>query len=316
MTNREREMNLLHYKSVDRLPAVHFGYWQELLVEWAEQGHIPMDLAKSWHDGNQADDEINKIVGWDSEWSALCCVNMELSPKFERKVLGQLPNGMLRVQNDVGLIEQVKPGVTSIGAEDDYLLKNRQAFEELYLPKMQFSPSRIPSWVASFFEKNDYDCLHGIKVGSILGDIRNMLSVVGLSEIMYDEDDETLLGDIVDAYAEMQYKCVEEVLKTGIKADLGHYWEDVCFKNGPLISPTMFEDLCAKHYRKRNDLCHKYGIDIITLDCDGVTELLLKTWFDNGVNVMFPIEVGVWGDQFENARKKYGKGKGCRLDKR
>ncbi len=30
---------------------------------------------------------------------------------------------------------------------------------------------------------------------------------------------------------------------------------------------------------KRNDLCHEYGIDIITLNCDGVTEALQPTWF-------------------------------------
>ena len=46
MTNRERAMNILHYKPVDRLPAVHFGYWRELLVEWAEQGKIPAELAE------------------------------------------------------------------------------------------------------------------------------------------------------------------------------------------------------------------------------------------------------------------------------
>jgi uroporphyrinogen decarboxylase len=69
----------------------------------------------------------------------------------------------------------------------------------------------------------------------------------------------------------------------------------------------MFERLCAKHYRKRNELCHRYGIDIISLDCDGITERLLPTWFRTGVNTMFPIEVGVWGDQFAPARVKYGK---------
>ena len=55
-------------------------------------------------------------------------------------------------------------------------------------------------------------------------------------------------------------------------------------------------------------MCHQYGIDIISLDCDGVTEKLLPTWFENGVNTMFPIEIGVWGDQFEAARNKFGKG--------
>ena len=32
MTNRERTMNILHFKDADRMPAVHFGYWGELLV--------------------------------------------------------------------------------------------------------------------------------------------------------------------------------------------------------------------------------------------------------------------------------------------
>ena len=62
-----------------------------------------------------------------------------------------------------------------------------------------------------------------------------------------------------------------------------------------------------KHYKKRNDLCHKYGIDIISLDCDGVTEALIPTWIENGVNVLFPIEIGVWGDQFEAARATHGR---------
>ena len=72
------------------------------------------------------------------------------------------------------------------------------------------------------------------------------------------------------------------------------------------MSPALFDELCAKHYKKRTDLCKKYGIDIVSLDCDGVTEALLPTWVNNGVNTMFPIEVGVWGDQFEKARDKFG----------
>lgn len=124
---------------------------------------------------------------------------------------------------------------------------------------------------------------------------------------MYDED-EDLFADIVDAYAEMQYKCVEAVLATGAKFDFGHYWEDICFNGGPLLSPAIFEELCVKHYKRRNELCRKYGIDLISLDCDGVTDKLLPYWYESGVNIMFPIEIGTWGDQFEPARKKYGNG--------
>lgn len=35
---------ILHYKKVDRLSVIHFGYCRELLKEWAGQGYISHDL--------------------------------------------------------------------------------------------------------------------------------------------------------------------------------------------------------------------------------------------------------------------------------
>ena len=61
MTTRERVLNILNYEPCDRLPAVHFGYWPELLAEWANQGKISSDLAESWYDGGPADRELDKI---------------------------------------------------------------------------------------------------------------------------------------------------------------------------------------------------------------------------------------------------------------
>jgi hypothetical protein len=112
-----------------------------------------------------------------------------------------------------------------------------------------------------------------------------MLTVMGMSYLMYDEDEE-LFADVIDTYADMQYKCLETILQSGVKVDFAHYWEDICFKNGPLLSPTLFRELCEKHYKKRNDLCHRYGIDIISLDCDGVVDALLPVWLDSGVNAL------------------------------
>ena len=308
MTNRERAMNILHYQPVDRFPAVHFGYWSELLEEWAEQGKIPKELAVDNYDGSEKERELDKLIGWDFNWYRTTGSRNGLFPSFEYKVLETLPDGTQRVQNSVGLIERVKPGVASIPSEDDYILKDREAFETLYKPKMLYAPERVDvEYYKHFNETRPTDVPVGLHLGSLLGDIRNMVSVVGMSYLIYDEDEE-LFADIVDTYAEMQYQCAKTILETGAKFDFAHYWEDICFKNGPLVAPDLFDELCAKHYKKRNDLCRQYGIDIISLDCDGVTEKLLPTWFENGVNTMFPIEVGVWGDQFEAARGKFGKG--------
>ena len=304
MTNRERAYNLLHFKSVDRMPAVHFGYWIELLQEWAEQGHIDMEIAKNYYDGSPADKELNKIMGWDFNYYNCVSPANSLFPAFEYKVIEKLPDGFVRVQNADGLIERIREGAGSIPAEDDYQLKDREAWEQLYLPKLKYCAERIPTEFLKNFNENKDDCPIGLHLGSVLGNIRNMLSVIGMSYMICDDYD--LFAEIIDTYADLQYKCAEAMFESGAKFDFAHYWEDICFKNGPLISPVMFDELCAKHYKKRNELCHKYGIDIISLDCDGVTEKLLPTWFENGVNTMFPIEIGTWGDQFEPARKKFG----------
>ena len=307
MTTRERCLNILRYKSADRLPAVHFGYWNELLLEWAEQGKIPMELARAWGDGNAADRELDRLIGWECNWYTTVSARSALFPAFEKKVLEVLPDGSQRIQTGYGVIERVKPGINSIPSEDDYLLKDREAFETLFKPKMQFTPERInQERLKTFNETRDPDVPVGLHLGSIMGKIRDIVTVAGMSYLMYDED-EDLFADIVDTFAEMQYQCVKAILESGAKFDFAHYWEDICFKNGPLLSPRKFDELCAKHYKKRNDLVHSYGIDIISLDCDGVIDELIPTWLENGVNTIFPIEVGVWGDQFAPARQKYGK---------
>lgn len=308
MTNRERAMNILHFKEVDRLPAVHFGYWAELLDEWADQGHISRELAKAARgDGSQGQRELDRILGWDFNWNSCRGSSNSLNPPFERKVLETLPDGTQRIQTPNGTIERIKPGVVSIPSEDDYLLKDREAFETLFKPKMQYSPERVPlDYYKSFNETRPMDIPIGLHLGSVMGQIRDITTVVGMSYLIYDEDEE-LFADIVDTYADMQYKCAEAILETGARFDFAHYWEDICFKGGPLLSPDLFDELCAKHYKKRTELCHRYGIDIISLDCDGVVDRILPTWVENGVNTMFPIEIGVWGDQFAPAREKFGK---------
>ena len=62
MNNKERAMNILHFKDVDRLPAVHFGYWAELLEEWAAQGKIPKVLVEKGCGGLDREKELTSCL--------------------------------------------------------------------------------------------------------------------------------------------------------------------------------------------------------------------------------------------------------------
>jgi len=73
------------------------------------------------------------------------------------------------------------------------------------------------------------------------------------------------------------------------------------------VIPAVFEGLVGPWYKKITALVHAYGIDIISLDCDGCIDSLLPIWLKNGVNTMFPIEVGTWNASIAPWRAQYGK---------
>lgn len=144
----------------------------------------------------------------------------------------------------------------------------------------------------------------GLHCGSLIGYMRNLLGVEQLSYLY--ADDEELYAEIVDTLAELCYRCTKVALETGAKFDYAHFWEDICFKNGPLVSPYVFEDYVAPHYKKITDLLHQYHVDIVSVDCDGLIDTLVPIWLKNGVNTMFPIEVGTWDANIKPWREKYG----------
>ncbi len=242
-------------------------------------------------------------MGFDLEWDPNCFPRNGLMPGFDYAVLETLPDGSMKVRNGDGVVVLQREGAVSIQAEIDHLLVDRASWEAHYLPRLQFSEERIPDLTP--FMSEEHDELRGLHCGSLLGTIRNWIGVTGVAYIH--ADDEDLFREIIDTYADLQYRCTETILLSGARFDYGHFWEDICFKNGPLINPGVFEELVGPHYRRVTELLKQYGITIVSLDCDGKIDALIPTWLHNGVNTMFPIEVGTWEASMLPWREQYGK---------
>jgi hypothetical protein len=132
-----------------------------------------------------------------------------------------------------------------------------------------------------------------------------VMGVEGVSYLYV--DDEPLFREIVDVVGDLCYRNTELALSSGNVFDFAHFWEDICYKNGPLVSPAVFREYVGPHYKRITGLLKSKGIDIISLDCDGWIDALMPIWLDNGVNTMFPIEVGTWNASILPWRKQYGK---------
>lgn len=309
MTNRENVNAILHYESYERMPVVSFGYWNETLEKWAEQGHITREQADGYirdYDNSVSDNEIMRKLGFDFNWNSCFAPANDLFPHFEPQILETTPDGHQIMRDDNGLIVSVKPGVVSIPSEIGTSLIDKAAWEELYLPKLQFSKERIDfSALQKLQQNNERDIPLGLHCGSLIGTMRNLLGVEHLSYLYV--DDEELYKEVVDTFGSLSYEVTKTILESGAKFDYAHYWEDICCKSGPLVSPSVFEELVGPHYKRISDLLNLYGIDIISVDCDGWIDKLIPTWLENGVNTMFPIEVGTWNASLQPWREKYGK---------
>lgn len=322
MNHRERTRAVLNYEPYDSLPVVHFGYWRETLQRWTHEGHITEEERRGWQDGNEFDHAVSGRLGFDFNWYTLFQWEWRLYPRLEKKVIEELPDGGRKVINEDGVIVIEKTGITSISTEIDHTLRDRASWEQVFRPRLQFSPERIRVARANMGEHSvrladNYD--GGIELlrrhvssnpvalhcGSLLGMIRDWLGLMGLSYLM--ADDPGLLNEMIDTVAELHFKGVNAALATGAQFDYAMFWEDMAYKGGPLVNPRLFQERLGPHYKRITDVLAQYGITIVSLDCDGVIDKLIPIWLENGVNTMFPIEVGTWNASIAPWRERFGR---------
>lgn len=303
MNLRELTMKVLHYEIVGKVPIVHFGFWTETLDKWEAEGHITAEEKGSfWNVGLK--------LGFDFDWyeSALQGVDSwnALRPPFEPRLLEITPDGFHKVCDTQGAVLLQKPGCDSIPPEVDHILKDRDSWEKEFLPRLQWHDERYSRHLLEAWKgRTRTEAPVGYHIGSLIGEVRNYLGVVGLSYLYADEYD--LLCEICSTIADIRYRQVKYLLENGLQLDFAHFWEDICFKNGPLVTPSFFHDVIGPHYKRITDVLHQYGVQICSVDCDGCIDALLPTFLENGVNTMFPIEVGTWQASIAPWREKYGR---------
>lgn len=311
MTHRERVRAILHYEKCDAVPVVAFGYWVETLDKWLSEGYITSEECegyKRYGDNSEADFSIMTKLGFDFNWNATFGGRNFMYPYFKEEIIEKKADGSIIKRDSDGLLVMVKPGIVSIPAEIGTSMTGREAWEELYKNRFVYTEDRvnqegIDRALAADATREIPLALH---CGSLYGNIRNMMGVEGLSYLY--ADDEDLYVEIIDAVGNLVYKVAEKIASSGIRFEYAHFWEDICFNSGPLVNPAVFREYVGPHYKRITDMLKKHGIDRVSVDCDGKIDKLVPIWLENGVNTMFPIEVGTWHASIAPWREQYGKG--------
>ena len=112
----------------------------------------------------------------------------------------------------------------------------------------------------------------------------------------YDEPD--LVRDIVGHMTMLWTSLFDQVLNQ-TDVDMAYIWEDMCYKNGPLISPAMFREWLTPAYKELTGCLRDHGVPVITVDTDGNCSALLPVFIEAGVDSLLPFEVQAGMDVVE-----------------
>jgi len=292
MTHRELFMNIMNYGTFDRIPVTHWTQWTETTERWHNEG-MPKDISP------------NQFFGVPSHFTGIGA-NVGLYPAFEEQQIED--RGDSRIYRDGnGVICQAWKHQSNIPHYIDFTLKTPEDWEKHYKWRLQPDAARIPS-PEKLAETIRYveGTLSPISfwTGSLMGWIRDWMGVENLGYFMYDHPD--TFKDMVDTISGLVSWSADQILPH-IKVDMGFGWEDICGRCGPFVSPGKFNECVAPGYKKIRAKLEQYGVTLYGIDSDGDVTGLVGEWLDAGVNVQFPIEVGVWKADGMAFRKKYGK---------
>ena len=304
MTNRDLWRRIMFYGDFDRMPVIHWGSWLETQERWVSEG-MTLDL--------NADEETfvsqeREYFNAGAHWIFLNVdggVNLGLFPLFEVEIVEETSEYRI-VRSGDGVVQQEWKHKSCIPHYIDFTLKEAKDWPE-YKKRLQPDPGRIPDDLDDHIAAAEASGQPiAVFTASLMGWIRNWMGVENMSYLIYDARD--VYVDMVNTLAELACWGIDQVVgRMKDPPDMGHCWEDICGKTGPLVSPDIFDECVAPGYRKIRNTLERHGVKLLSVDCDGDVSKLVGHWLDVGVNVQFPVEIGTWKAGPMEYRKKYGK---------
>lgn len=287
MTDRERFNAQMHYQPVDRCFNREFGFWSENFEQWS------MFLDNGITGNHEVDDffQFDRMVEWGSPvW---------MHPVFEQKVISETADKRILMNAD-GLIAEVPRDrhetiphflEATIKTPEDWKRVKEERFR-------RDDPAReVDVDALRRVHPPNRDYALGVWCGSMMGKIRDMLTFEGIAYAIYDYPE--MLEDMVETACLLVEDELDQVLGA-IDFDYASGWEDIAFKQGPIVSLDWYERVVVPRYKRIGAKLKAAGIDIWYTDCDGDVRKLIPGMLEAGLNTMFPFEVNCSGHPGES----------------
>jgi len=286
MTTRECFRRICNFEKAERIPNFEGGVTKKTIRDWHGQG-LPEDMTRE------------EFFGID-DMAMMRFINYGPVPGVEGATAwpGELmADGKTLFRRDAWGRE-----TETVEAADDYAehafrvirggVRSRGDWEQL---KGHFKPDiekRYPinwdhNWDMMTREWENRDNVLILWVPSMIGTIKEMMGFEEYCMMLFDD------LDLIEEIMEARTALAEEILPKAFEEvdwDAIFFWEDICYRNGPILPPDTFEKIASSRYKRIADLYLSMGGKTVMVDSDGDIRKLIPGWLAGGINHLLPLE--------------------------
>lgn len=280
MTGRERFLHSILGAPVDRFFRWELGAWPSTIERWRLEGY-PADADFNTFFQMDPLARITRYSGY---------TDSPFYPPLAERTIEETDEYRLCVNSDGITMKVLKQhSDTSMPQFLQFPVASRSDWERM---KQHLRPEDAPGRIGdpALLERqcSDPAIPTMLPICGVYGHPRNLFGEEGLAYLLF--DDPALLHEILDNWCRLYVALIEHVTAVA-RVDSLLIWEDMCYKNGPLISPRHFREFMLRPYQEVIRTARAHGIEAIIVDSDGDVRQMLPLFIEAGANAVLPFEV-------------------------
>ena len=283
----------MQYEPIDRLPVMAVEPFEQTALErWRGEG-LPDDTDPVEFLG------MSRLVHVPLAWGAI--------PAFEHRILFEDDEHIVETSGMGATLKRRKENPSLFYGHIDHPVKTREDWEEY---KQHFQAS-TPGRIAEDWEETVVPGLNAEQnpVGLCFFPFffRLCFYSMGMERFLtafYEEPD--LMHDIFSYWSSYAIEIIRPVLGA-VELDYAMFAEDLAAKNGPLISPWIYEEFWYPYQDPIIELLREHNVPVICQWSAGQFEVLVESMMEHGFNATWPLEA-IAGMDASTLRQRHGRG--------
>lgn len=297
MTLKERFLATLRFQETDRPWRLEtIGFWKETIQRWHGEGlprYIFPEIAMSYFGFDYLVPVIISAGG-----------NPGFFPPFMPAILRR--EGGHEIVRDFGgnVLKRFRNRASAIPQHISSPVETMDDFRRLRWRLNPDFPGRCdnPLWDGAAAFAKLMKAPLCIQIDGLFAFHRDLM---GVEKLMYAYFDQP---ELIHAFGRAWTRLTRGVVRNfSKKTDVTGivFWEDMCGKSGPLVSPRIFREFISPYYKQVIGDAKGCGVEGFIVDTDGDCTHLIPLFIDLGINMLYPFEVQA-GMDIRKVRAEWG----------